>query len=50
LTSTKFLTEISLPSVRSITKKNPFLGAWSTTLRSLPPILRSARIIGWVDV
>jgi hypothetical protein len=33
-----------------MTKKKPFLGACRMTLRGVPSIVTSARIIGWVDV
>ena len=41
---------MNLPFVRSMTKKKPFFGACRITLRGLPSIFRSARIIGCVDV
>ena len=49
LTVTQGSAEINWPVTRSITKKNPFLGACINTLRVLPLILRSAKVISAIE-
>ena len=49
LTVTHGSAEINCPVMRSITKKNPFFGACISTLRFLPLILRSARVMSAIE-